>query len=176
MLFGKTTDGTHDKLEYRSPVVARGLLGVLLMRVLTALLVFLIAGCGLSEGGKFCPEVLVSLRDPTSGACHNVGACDANGNEIPFPDQASCGGSCEALSEADCVAVAGCRAAYIGGSGNRFLGCWGTAPSGQVHTGACAGLDAQTCSRHDNCSAWYVEPSPGTTEFDRCVDEPPAAP
>ncbi len=143
------------------------------MRILTALLVVVIAGCG--GGGDVCPQYVVVLRDPVSGACHDARPCDANGNEIPIPDQASCGSSCETLSEADCVVAAGCRAAYLGGS-NSFLGCWGTAPSGPVSTGACAGLDAQTCSRHDNCSAWYLESSPGTTKFDHCADEVPAAP
>jgi len=145
------------------------------MRVLTALLVVFIAGCGLGEGGEVCPLYVVVLRDPVSGTCHDVRPCDASGNGIPIPDQASCGSSCEALSEADCVVAAGCRAAYIGGNSNRFLGCWGTAPSDPVRTGACAGLDAQACSRHDNCSAWYLEPSPGTTKFDHCADEAPAA-
>ena len=145
------------------------------MRVPSALLVVVLAGCGLGDGGTACPRFVEVLRDPVSGACHDARPCDAEGDETPIPDHASCGTSCEALSEADCLAAAGCRAAYIDGTGNRFLGCWGTAPRAPVSTGACTGLDAQACSRHDNCSAWYLETSPGTTTFEHCADEAPAA-
>jgi hypothetical protein len=50
-----------------------------------------------------------------------------------------------------------------------------TAARDPVSTGACTGLDAQACSRHDNWSAWYLETSPGTTKFEHCADEAPAA-
>jgi len=50
-----------------------------------------------------------------------------------------------------------------------------TAARDPVSTGACTGLDAQACSRHDNWSAWYLETSPGTTKFEHCADEAPAS-
>jgi hypothetical protein len=83
-------------------------------------------------------------------------------------DYGACFGACSNAVEADCLARPGCRAAYAGAS---FLMCLPTAPSGALHDGACDGLDAYECSRHDNCSAAYVQPGSGSPTFDRCFDE-----
>jgi hypothetical protein len=56
---------------------------------------------------------------------------------------------------------------YLDGS---FENCTATAPSGPIHAGACAGLDAHDCARHDSCSAWYRHGARGVM-FDRCADE-----
>lgn len=132
-----------------------------------------------------------AFRNPDTGWCEDWwgggggGGCGAVGDDPgapePQPDWASCYGFCEGLGEADCLATPTCRAAYLdsgldadcapgfdcGGAG--FLGCWGTAPSGAIQ-GACEGLDAYQCSRHDDCTAHYV--SDGSTQrFSYCAAE-----
>ena len=81
-------------------------------------------------------------------------------------DWAVCFGSCQGYSETDCLAASGCRAAYIDPCAGaacddgelQFFECWGVAPSGPVQGGDCDILQADECSRHDDCSAVH-EPS-----------------
>ena len=78
----------------------------------------------------------------------------------------------------------GCRAVYTddstgpgGGTGQLlFRGCWGTAPFDPTEGGDCAPLDAESCSRHDDCIAIYVDqlgPNDAvvSTSFERCAAE-----
>jgi hypothetical protein len=79
------------------------------------------------------------------------------------------------------MSATGCFAAYwewpsqdVGGE---FRGCFQTAPSGPIG-GACSNLDAQQCSRHDNCTAHYdaerggkPRTSPVQETFLACKDE-----
>ena len=127
-----------------------------------------------------------TLRDPYTGQCQDIGypypcdgvcgPCAYDAPDIAQPDWGSCYSVCDGLPEASCLQTAGCFAAYTDdptADGKRdFYGCWQTAPSGPVH-GSCNGLDAQECSRHDDCSALY---SGGVMEsaylyFEQCVDE-----
>ena len=133
------------------------------------------------------------LRNPDNGQCQYVGGgypcddicgpCPAAGDDISIanPDWGSCYSQCEGLPEASCLSTAGCFAAYTdnpaadypNGDGlNEFYGCWQTAPSGPVH-GSCSGLDAQECSRHDDCSAVYASLTMEATylKFESCQPE-----
>lgn len=116
---------------------------------------------------------------PDLGACVDVGdadACQFCGDRMCVVADpaglAQCGGPCTTTDETACLGTQGCIATYVAGS---FASCWSTAPSGPVHSGACAGLDARDCSRHDNCSAWYGRSDSTTLMFQRCVDEPAAS-
>jgi hypothetical protein len=84
-----------------------------------------------------------------------------------------CNGMCEGLTESQCLATPSCHAAYQD-SPSRFWGCWDMPPAGPIQ-GACAGLDAQTCSEHDDCISTFNAPvdNPSTVvSFVACKDEP----
>jgi len=144
-------------------------------RGLAVVLMFL-AGCDLYFNGgdddcKFATGADIALqefRDPFTGQCQSFGGggcddscgpCPEFDSAQPQPDWGSCWSECESHDEASCIATAGCRAAYLNSARNdgppAFLGCWAVAPSGPVQGGGCANLDAQECSRHDDCSATY---------------------
>lgn len=124
------------------------------------------------------------LRNPYTGECEPFGypypcdgvcgPCPPTGAEIAQPDWGSCYSSCEGLAETACLAAPGCFAAYTEypteDRAAEFRGCWQTAPSGPISSGSCANLDAQECSRHDNCTAHY-DASP--SEFMFCAPEHP---
>ena len=126
-------------------------------------------------------DPMATVRDPATGACILVSNDDGCafcptfgltcvvGDPVAL-DFADCGSQCPAVGETACLASDGCRAAYRDG---QFTACWSTAPSGPLHTGLCAGLDAHACSRHDNCTAWYVGAGSGM-RFDHCEEEIPA--
>jgi hypothetical protein len=102
-------------------------------------------------------------RNPITGTCESYGDPYCNdpckpcpGAGIAQPDWAQCYSSCENLDEATCKSTPGCRAAY---NESTFYQCWGTAPSGPVQ-GTCTGLDAQECSRHDDCVAIHAAGTP----------------
>lgn len=136
-----------------------------------------------TKEGDLAPAQL--LRDPSTGECvgwGNTGNCDDRCGPCPQADQAmpdwgSCYSECEAKSETECFAAAGCYAAYTDFPNQdraaEFRGCWQTAPSGPISTGSCTALDAQECSRHDNCTMHYA-----TGKFLACAAEitttPPA--
>jgi len=116
--------------------------------------------------GDLAPAV--QLRDPTTGVCqpfgYEGGGCDsscgqpcAEPTDVAWPDWGQCYSQCEGLAETQCKATSGCRAAYAGAS---FYQCWAVAQSGPVRGGTCAGLDAQECSRHDDCVAKHAVGAP----------------
>ncbi len=149
----------------------------------------LVTGCDLyfTDGDDDCvsaPEVSPGtlLRNPDTGQCEAFGSggggCDSCGNCIdidiaPPPDWGSCFAGCESFDETSCVDQPGCRAVYDANSltdeGPRFLECWAIAPSGPA-AGSCEGLDAQQCSRHNNCSAFYDDDN-GFLEYAGCRPE-----
>ncbi|MDQ3366288.1 MAG: hypothetical protein M3680_12755 [Myxococcota bacterium] len=177
------------------------------MRRFAIATLFLLAGCDLYfGGGDDAPCALGSKEDglapayehrnPHTGQCEQFGGggCDyrcgpcpaydtSSGADIAQPDWGSCYSQCEALDENSCLVTSGCRAAYTEFQNDdrvpEFRGCWATAPSGPVQGGGCVGLDAHACSRHDDCSAYYIEPNwstarlspPLTSEFSRCAPE-----
>lgn len=148
------------------------------MRHRALVLILTIAGC--SSGGTDCiGDGPTLLLDPASSTCIETGDQDVckfcggarcvvgDAHSLDLAPCRACGGP-----EGDCLSRAGCRASYVNGE---FLACVGTAPSGPVHDGACAGLGAYACSRHDNCTAWYVRSTGAPPVFDHCADEVPTA-
>jgi len=170
------------------------------MRRFLLALTVLLAGCDLyfTDGDDECKAYPATdlegdiapnlLRNPDNGECEGYGGgqCDDRCGPCPVADQAvrdwgSCYSECDGKAANDCMAAPGCFAAYTEWPSQdrqgEFRGCWQTAPSGPTG-GSCAGLDAQSCSRHDNCTAHYtdedtkVRTSPRQpTTFLYCVDE-----
>jgi hypothetical protein len=172
-----------DEIERNSawpldPAVAWRLLQAQSMRSLAGIAVALVAlgGCNLYFGNGDDVQcrwgaddvATIELRDPSTGVCQPFGgggcidSCSpcADITAIPAQDWGSCFSQCESLDESSCMATAGCRVAYTNSALDdgppSFRGCWSVAPSGPVH-GSCTNLDAQECSRHDDCSAYYNE-------------------
>jgi hypothetical protein len=141
------------------------------------------------------PDYWLGYRNPDTGVCENwggggggcYGALEGAQDVQALPDWASCPGACEGLDESTCLATPGCRGSYFqeecppdtdcdGPFGTRFQECWGTAPTGPVQ-GACEGLDAQECSRHDDCIAVYgANWEYGGQAFSYCAPEPTVTP
>jgi hypothetical protein len=156
------------------------------MRALV-LLVLACTGCWTDSPHECFGDFLVERRDPDTGICIELGDADACKFCAVRPskctvatmvavarlDDPTCAGTCILNFERECLDAPGCRAIYTSAG---FFGCWSTAPSGPVGDGACAGLGAYECSRHDNCAAWYVKGDAGyeTKSFDHCADEVPA--
>lgn len=153
------------------------------MRSLVVAFVMLLGGCDLYFGGgdddcgefvgDLKPDIIAAdYRNPDTGQCEYFGGggyCnDRCGpcpqyDQPPLPDWGSCYSACEGLDENSCIGTAGCYASYLDPIRvppeqdiTKFQGCWAIAPSGPA-PGACSGLDAYACSRHDNCSAVYSE-------------------
>ena len=178
------------------------------MRFIPALAVLplLLSSCVIFTGGGEppCEDSLlepapsIEKRDPNSGLCSTFGGGGGGGggtcgnwggDERPgLPtedaDWATCYQGCEGLDEVACQVTPSCRVAYGDTGGQRiFLECWGTAPSGPIQ-GACEGLDAYQCSRHDDCSAVHGSlEAPGELDggfqnalgpFIECLPERPA--
>lgn len=174
----------------------------------------LLSGCIISGGDtepcentrvEEAPSQIIEYRNPESGACQDFGGGGGGGGETcgnwggnndqadpiepggAFLDWASCESQCEGLSEQNCLTTSACRVAYaIGLTGDQeFYECWGTAPSGPIQGGGCEGLDAYTCSQHDDCSPvhYLMEAFGGEGgfaislgQFDHCIDEPGSNP
>ncbi len=153
-------------------------------------------GCSLYYGGGgggggvpdaqcyTAPPSQVQLRDPSTGQCEYIysgcNACEPCGgaSSIYPADWAPCPSACTNLSEATCLATAGCQAEYLsnGSPSYSFWGCYAVAPSGPIE-GSCDGLDADACSRHDDCMAYYGPVGDGDpTGFTKCVAEAPPPP
>jgi len=162
------------------------------------------AGYDYAEPGIAIPAV--GYRDPLNGTCQYYGGgppydpycpagcpCPANGGgapspgaQIAAPDWAQCDGFCEGLTEGDCKAADSCRAIYgctFDASGactaSTFAGCWGIPPSGPVAGSSCVGLDAEECSRHNDCSAVHQVNAGVAGSFLYCTaegDPPPPPP
>jgi hypothetical protein len=157
--------------------LARRLLDGPRMRDLVLLLLLAMTGCATNAGTDCLSDGPERFFDPQSGGCILVGdreACDSCGGpqcvvgDGSAMDLALCDEGCASFTEMTCLGQPGCIAAYVDGS---FAYCRGTAPSGPVHSGACAGLDAHECARHDNCAAWYLHRVSGAMSFDHCADE-----
>lgn len=163
-----------------------------------AVLVLLCGGCDLYFGGGGGDDVCngggatevpaYGVRDPSTGQCEYIGGggcdgtcgpCMGTGAGYAQPDWGQCYSACEGLSEQQCFTTPGCYASYLeasGTDGRTFWGCWQTAPSGPVQ-GMCTNLDAQQCSRHDDCIAVYagsqaIDSGTTNTKFDYCAAEP----
>jgi hypothetical protein len=121
------------------------------------------------------------LRNPDNGQCEYYGGggggCGDHFDDgaAEAVDWASCASGCEGLDQATCIDAASCRATFVGGPPDTvpaFNECWGIAPSGPATGEACEGLDAYSCSRHNDCSAIYNrDSSSGLLVFSACVTE-----
>lgn len=146
----------------------------------TILATVTLSGCNVWFLGDDCenaervPAESIGFLDPFTGQCVDFGGgggggtCgDFGGNDLaepaPLPDFAVCFSQCTDLGEADCLAAEGCRAGYASNclegldctdTSYTFSNCWATAPSGPIR-GECAGLDAYSCSQHDDCMAYH---------------------
>lgn len=143
-------------------------------RLITIVALAMVTGCFGDDGDcKYYatgqPDIAANeLRDPVTGVCQpfNDGyydcadpcqPCPGTGALPPQPDWAQCYSQCEGLDETSCKTTSACRAIY---NGSAFYQCWGTAPSGPIQGGNCAALDAQECSRHDDCVATHAAGTP----------------
>lgn len=138
------------------------------------LLVLAVAACDLyvdsPAGEDDCwdsPYGSVELRDPATGACVLFSPEPCGTGEVP--DWGLCDSACEAItSEAACRAATGCRAVYVlDGETLRFDACWATGvPTAGGTLGDCVGLEADACSRREDCSAVHAG-----DRFASCSDE-----
>jgi hypothetical protein len=147
-------------------------------------------GCGIYGGDDDCnyggaaePDRLATgLRNPATGQCEyqgggggtcNQGDYGGYAEEAPQApvDWAMCWSACTGLDQDTCKVTPGCRAVEIGdclegwdcdSETFTYFECWATAPSGPVQ-GPCEGLDAQECSRHDDCIARHYPSQGGCT-------------
>ncbi len=90
----------------------------------------------------------------------------------------ACASACVGLDEPACLATPSCRGAYdhdcffgIGACPRTtpFLGCFPTDLNLDNVTG-CAGLDAWSCSRHEQCAATYRTPATCSDGLDQDSD------
>jgi Cys-rich repeat protein len=152
-----------------------------------ALLVVLLGGCGLYWGGNgddvVCNKAYEAVPadgfvDPSTGQCQYFGGggtcdtacgpCPATGAGYAQPDWASCYTACSGLDQNSCEATAGCHADFEGGA---FWQCVALPPAGVNPQGSCTGLDAQTCSEHDDCVSNYNYDASGSTSYASCAPE-----
>jgi hypothetical protein len=151
----------------------------------------LLGGCTLyfrgdDDCGSADDVAAFELRNPDTGQCEFIsggGGCEDScapcADSIAIPDWGSCFSECDGLDEGRCLVTPRCRAAYtndlITDGPPSFNGCWAIAPSGPAVGEACDGLDAYSCSRHDDCSAVYnitnVASDPEGMEFALCKAE-----
>jgi hypothetical protein len=155
-----------------------------------------VPGTNAGDGVALPPPNGGGLRNPTFGDCEffgcSGGGLDGTGAPPPapraataVPDWGVCGSPCEMLDEDSCRRADACRAIYVdrcAGSNEPcarvdFATCWPTAPSGPVRGSECVGLDAQECSRHDDCVAVHFPDAGGQpATFLGCQNETAPAP
>jgi hypothetical protein len=129
------------------------------------------------------PGAGLDLRDPSTLECQSFGdyTCDPrcpcaeldqNNDAVPIPSWGMCNSACEGLAESDCRLAGECRAIYdyacYTGDGPctlevPYLGCYPVDQSGPVTGGTCLGLDAWSCSMHNDCIALHTEQCSGDT-------------
>lgn len=127
------------------------------------------------------PSTLVCRELPFTCGC---GDCPPGDPSDPQPTWAPCQTSCTGLSSNECAATPGCRTAWdhaclvtdaICTLPDPYFGCFGVDATGPVQ-GACEGLDAVECSRHDDCLATYQRDARCGNQIDDdadgIVDEP----
>jgi hypothetical protein len=93
--------------------------------------------------------------DSECGPC--VGGAEQPPDAVPQPSWGFCESFCTGLDEATCLDTSGCRAGYVDGGDDPdvFSDCWMTDQGGPIQ-GDCTGLDAYSCSLHDDCKAIHT--------------------
>jgi hypothetical protein len=143
--------------------------------------------CNLTEPAGASLELIAPQRDPDTLLCESFGfdcapGCDCPALDQPAPTWGTCGGACDDLDEASCMARPECRVARNarcavdpGCSASDFLGCFPTDQRVDASTD-CRNADATTCSRSSACTAYHdplfcalVGPCPA--EFTLCMPE-----
>lgn len=138
----------------------------------------------------------LELRNPETGLCEyigggggwcdpNCGACDqpaeADNAAVALPSWGYCSSFCSGLDEATCLDTQGCRGGYIDTcppnadcdiTSLQFYECWSVDMTGPVSDGSCEGLDAWSCSQHDNCRAVHENACGTTTDPNGDAEEP----
>ena len=154
-------------------------------------------------GGAAEPGVpAVGQRNPETGQCEFFGGgsvpCDPacgpcpageEGADLAQPSWGYCESECTGLDETTCQDTSGCRAVYIDPCPEGpctaepvFSECWSVDMTGPIQ-GACDGLGAYDCSRHDDCRAIHASSCAGDSDgfadpaclpanFLRCAGEP----
>jgi hypothetical protein len=111
------------------------------------------------------------------GGCR--GGLEGEADLAPVPTWGQCESTCDFLAENECIATSACRTAYDHNclltdgpcpALTPFIGCFPVDTTGPVQ-GSCEGLDAQECSRHDNCLSTYTVDSGGVRQFSLCMPE-----
>lgn len=148
------------------------------------------------------PAAEIGLVNPETGQCEYFGdgtvppfPCDSQcgpcpgttepGVAVPTPTWGFCESFCTGLDEATCLATAGCRGAYVddGSNGLVYDQCFMTDQTGPIQ-GDCTGLDAFSCSSHDDCIAVHTNACADNADglvptclglFASCAAEPNAA-
>ena len=142
-------------------------------------------GAPAAGGADFAP---IRLVDPYNLACEDFGGygcpdyCGPCAEyDVAIPSWGYCESACTYLGEGDCLDTPGCRAAYdwacYTGDGpcsalQAFAGCYAVDTTGPVQ-GPCDGLDAWSCSQHDDCVA--LHDSTAGNAFVECRAEAPTA-
>lgn len=163
----------------------------------------LYGGAGGAEG-EGAAQYDPGQRNPDTGVCEYFGGGGGGGgcndpcnpcpdvptdeDRAPTPTWGYCESQCTGLDETNCMAASGCRAIYTSNCIDQecadqpvYVDCWSTDMQGPIQGGGCAGLDAYTCSMHDDCSAVHYPacdqadaeaPAPcGAAGFGYCADE-----
>lgn len=125
-----------------------------------------------------------SLLDPGDLVCKEVFFGGGCGIPEDVPTWADCQTQCTGLSSDACAAAPGCRQAWdeiclltdaICTLPDPYYGCFAVDKTGPVQ-GSCANLDAEECSRHDDCMGTYRRDercgNQTDDDFDGIVDEP----
>ena len=141
-------------------------------------------GGGTYNGGAAPGAAVAGQRDPSSGQCVYYGGggtcddpcapCPATGaaDQAAMPSWGYCQSQCTGLDEQTCVGTSGCRAIYTDqcngqpgcNSAPVYSECWLTDMTGPIEGGGCDGLDAYTCSQHDDCVAIHQQDCSGGTD------------
>lgn len=172
-----------------------------MMRLLAAALSLAAIGCFDGPVDETC--MLTDDRahrvNPATLVCEDFTGVDACAWPPQVPTWGLCVSPCAGLTEATCLATPQCRGAYdhdcffSGTCETAYLGCYATDLNQDFVTG-CAGLDAWSCSRHEQCVGTYRlapacsdgldqdgdgaidEADECVRAYARCMDEPVLAP
>ena len=147
----------------------------------SSLLIALVAGCTLIDGGtNHCAvpadEAVTMLVNPATLQCQtfdsqvcNPGCECPNLADEPAAPWGPCDGPCAGLDETSCSANASCRVALSNATDalTDYLGCFAL-DTNPAATGSCGTLDVDGCATRHDCEAIYGIVS-GGQEFVSCV-------
>ena len=143
-------------------------------------------GGGVQTDGEGAAYYDPGLRNPETGQCEFFGGGGGGGcgdpctpcedvptgeDRAPLPTWGYCESQCTGLGEAACVDTSGCRAIYTSSCIDQdcadvpvYVDCWSTDMQGPIQGGGCEGLDAFSCSLHDDCAAVHYSSCGGAAD------------